>query len=169
MKSGFQHIICVVVVNFVLLFTPDFEAKCQTAESLSQVKKIFVDSLGTEQGATEIRNELIKALQKNKTIQIVKTATEADAIVKGTGKIWVTGSVRVGIRGSLSQATYDGYLQAELRGKGDRTLWSQLVTPSKFPWNGIVPDLAGHFAKYLAEALRQNKSLNLADNQSVQA
>ncbi len=52
---------------------------------------------------------------------------------------------------------YDGYLQAELKGKGDKTLWSQHVTPSSFPWNGIVWDLASHFVKNLMAALRQNK------------
>ena len=128
----------------------------QTAESLSQVKKVFVDSLGTGQGAAELREAVIKALRKNTAIQVVPSASEADAVIKGSGKIWVTGSIRVGPHGSVSQPAYDGYLEAEVRGKGDKKLWSRRVTPSMFPWNGIVWDLASHFVKQLIVALRQN-------------
>jgi hypothetical protein len=53
-----------------------------------------VDSLGREEGATELRDAMIKALHKNSDIQIVTTASEADAVIKGNGKIWVTGSMR---------------------------------------------------------------------------
>lgn len=58
----------------------------QTAESLSQVKKVFVDSLGTGQGAAELREAVIKALRKNTAIQVVPSASEADAVIKGSGK-----------------------------------------------------------------------------------
>ena len=119
-------------------------ANGQTAESLSQVRKVFVDSLGREEGATELRDAMIKALHKNSDIQIVTTASEPDAVIKGNGKIWVTGSMRFEPHGGVSQKTYDGYLQVELLGKGDKALWSYRGTPSRFPWNGIVWDLASH-------------------------
>lgn len=159
--SPLHRVLCVAGVSLSIALGAGIEARGQTAESLSQVRKIFVDSLGTEEGGTELRNALIKALRKNKSIQIVETANEADAVIKGTGKIWVTGYIHVGPHGGMSEATYDGYLQAVLKGKDDKTLWSRRVTPSKFPWNGIVPDLAGHFANELSEALRQNKSFEL--------
>ena len=82
---------------------------------------------------------MIKALRKNSDIQIVETANEADAVIMGSGKIWVTGSFRVGVRGSLSQKNYDGYLQAELVGKNDKTLWSYRITPSRFQWHRLGP------------------------------
>lgn len=71
------------------------------------MRKVFVGSLGTEEGATELRDAVIKALRKNSEVQIVETAKQADAVITGSGKIWVTGTMRVGIRGSLSQKTYD--------------------------------------------------------------
>jgi hypothetical protein len=83
---------------------------------LSQVKKVFVDSLGTEKGATELRDAMIKALRKDSDIQIVASASEADAVIIGSGKIWQTGSIRLGPHGSVSQPMYDGYLQADLKG-----------------------------------------------------
>ncbi len=144
--------IAIIVFAFVLVN----KANAQTAESLSQVKKVFVGSLGTEDGATGLRDAMIKALRKNNDIQIVASGSEADAVIMGKGKIWKTGSIRLG-RGSTLQPVYDGYLQAELKGKNDKTLWSQYVKPSSFPWGGIIGDLAGHFVKNLMTALRQEQ------------
>jgi hypothetical protein len=145
----------------ILVFACVFVNKAygQTAESLSQVKKVFVDSLGTEKGATDLRDAMIKALRKDGDIQIVATANEADAVITGSGKIWQTGSIRLGPHGSVSQPMYDGYLQVELKGKGDKTLWSQRLTPSSFPWNGVVWDLASHLVKSLMVAIRQDRKV----------
>lgn len=151
-----QRVFCALSAILVFAIVLANKADAQTAESLSQVKKVFVDSLGAEEGATELRDAMIQAIRKNSDIQIVTTASEADAVIIGSGKIWATGSVRVGPHGSLSQNTYDGYLRVELQGKGDRTLWSERVTPSRFPWKGIIEDLANHLVKNLAEALRQS-------------
>lgn len=122
------------------------------------MKKVFVDSLGTEEGASDLRDAMIKALRKNSEIQVVVTASEADAIIRGSGKIWETGTLHIGTHGSLSEKTFDGYLQVELLGQGSRTLWSFRATPSRFPWNGIVWDLASHVVKSLMAALRQNRN-----------
>lgn len=143
----------------VFALVPVNKANGQTAVSLSQVKKLFVDSLGTEEGATELRDAMIKTVRKSSDIQIVATASDADAEITGSGKIWVTGSMHVGPHGTSSQKTYDGYLQVKLMGKGDKTLWSYRVTPSKFPWNGIVQDLASHLVKNLIAALRQSRNM----------
>jgi hypothetical protein len=143
-----------LVAVLVLAFVPAIKAKGQNAESLSQVERVFVDSLGAEEGATELRAALIKALRKNSDIRVVAAASEADAVIRGSGKIWVTGSVRVGPHGGISQKTWDGYLQVELVGKRNKTLWAFRATPSSFPWNGIVWDLASHLVKNLMVVLR---------------
>jgi len=75
-------------------------------------------------------------------------------IIVGEGKIWVTDTMNFEIRGELFQKAYDCYLQAELNGKGDKTQWSDRGTPNKFPWNGIVRDLAGNLANNLKLTLR---------------
>jgi hypothetical protein len=148
----------ILVAVLVLAFVPANEAKGQSAESLSQVERVFVDSLGAEEGATELRDALIKALGKYSDIRVVATASEADAVIRGSGKIWVTGSMRVGPHGGISQKTWDGYLQVELVGKRNKTLWTFRTTPSSFPWNGIVRDLASHLAKNLMAVLRGVRS-----------
>jgi hypothetical protein len=95
--------ICALGAVLVFAFISAKKANGQTAESLSQVKRVFVDSLGTEQGATELRDSMIKALRKNGDVQVVATASEADAVIRGSGKIWETGSIRVGPHGGMSQ------------------------------------------------------------------
>jgi hypothetical protein len=152
-----RKLFCALSAVFVIAFIPVSKAYGQTAESLSQVKKVFVNSFGTEEGASDLRDAILKALHKNSDIQVVATVSEADAVIRGSGKIWVTGSMHVGPHGGVSEKTYDGYLQVELLGKANKTLWSFRATPSRFPWNGIVWDLASHVVKSLMEALRQTR------------
>jgi hypothetical protein len=158
LPKNLRKILCALCAVLVCTFPSINNAVGQTAESLSKVKKVFVDSFGTEAGAKELRDAIVKALRKYRDIQIVATASEADAILKGSGKIWVTGSMNVGLRGGVSQKTYNGYLQGELMGKGNNTLWSYRVTPSKFPWNGIIWDLASHLVNNLIAALQQHRN-----------
>jgi phosphate transport system substrate-binding protein len=129
----------------------------QAAERLSQVRKIYVDSLGTGNGATEIRQQLIERLRKTHKVQVVSDSKDADALIRGTGRTWVTGHVSLSPRShSTSQPTFEGFLSVELVGKNNETLWSYLVSPSRFPWNGIADDLAGQMVSKLLVALKGN-------------
>jgi hypothetical protein len=53
----------------------------QTAETLPQLKKIYVASLGGKQGAAELRDKLILRLKKSPAIEVVGSSSEADAIL----------------------------------------------------------------------------------------
>jgi phosphate transport system substrate-binding protein len=129
----------------------------QSAVRLSEVTKLYVDSLGTDKGAGEMRLQIIRRLRKSQNVQVVSNPKEADAVVKGTGRIWVTGRVSLSPRShSISQPTLAGFLSAEVVGKNDETLWSYLVTPSDFPWNGITDDLANQLVTRLVAALKVN-------------
>jgi hypothetical protein len=156
-----RKLLCILSAVVVFAFVPVNQAYGQSAESLSQVRKVFVESLGTEEGASDLRDAILKALHKNSDIQVVASASEADAVITGNGKIWVTGSMHLGPHGGASEKTYDGYLQVELLGKANKTLWSFRATPSRFPWYGIVWDLASHVVKYLMEALRQTRKAGI--------
>jgi hypothetical protein len=115
----------------------------QPAIRLSQVKKVYVDSLGRDKGAAEMRQEVVRRLGRSQYVQVVSDPKEADALVRGTGRIWLTGRVSLSPRShSISESTFGGFLSAEVVGRNDETLWSYLVTPSNFPWNGITSDLA---------------------------
>jgi hypothetical protein len=129
----------------------------QTAETLSQVKKLYVGSLGDKQGAAGLRDKLIQRLQRTSAIEIAASPNEADAIITGTGEIWLKGYVSTGPKPSPygRQPVYDGYLSVELRGKDNAALWSYRATPGKFLWNGVDQDLVNRLTKRLLAALRQ--------------
>src|SRR5271165_2942929 len=90
----------------------------QVAASLSQVKKIYVDSLGTDNGASKMRERLVQRLRKSHDVQVVADPKEADALIKGTGRIWVTGHTSLSPHShSASQPTFGGFLSVEVVGK----------------------------------------------------
>ncbi len=127
----------------------------QNAERLSQVRKLYVDSLGTDRGAAEMRERMVGLLRKSREVQLVSDPKTADALVTGTGRIWVTGYVSLNPRShGSSQPIFEGFLSAEVVGKNGETLWSYLVTPSKFPWNGITDDLARQMVTKLLAAVK---------------
>ncbi|HEY6302860.1 MAG TPA: phosphate ABC transporter substrate-binding protein PstS [Terriglobales bacterium] len=150
--SKFASSVCALLVLVSAVATG---AYAQNAEQLSQVRKLYVDSLGTDRGAAEMREQMIRLLRKSHDVQIVSDPKEADALVKGTGRIWVTGHVSLNPRShASSQPTFEGFLSAEVVGKSGDTLWSYLVSPSNFPWNGITDDLAHQLVAKLLAALK---------------
>ncbi len=129
----------------------------QTAETLSQVKKVYVGSLGDGRGAAAMRERISDRLRATHKFQIVASPLDADAIIKGTGRIWATGYISLSVHASSANRhpIFDGFLSAELDGKAGTTLWSYLVTPSKFSVRSITTDLADQFVKKLLEAVEQ--------------
>lgn len=126
----------------------------QTAERPSQVKKLYVESLGTDKHATEIREQMILRLRKSHELEVVSDPRQADALIKGTSRVWVTGHVSLSPRSHLNQPTFEGFLSVELVSKNGETLWSYLVSPSKFPWSGIEDDLARQMVGKMLVALK---------------
>jgi hypothetical protein len=152
---------CVVFFSCALCWpayaaTRSFPA--QTALSLSTVKKVYVDSLGDKSGAKELRDALIGRLRKSHEIQVVDQANEADAVITGSAEVWVKGYYSTNPKPSKFNQIpiYGGFLSVELKGKGDETLWSYLVTPGKMEWNGIAQDLSGQLTKKLLETLKKS-------------
>lgn len=145
----------VLCLLLALPLTGSPSANAQTAEQLSQVKKIYVDSLGTDHGAAEIRDQMMRRLRKSPQVQVVSDAKQADAVLRGTARIWVTGHISLNPRThSPSQPTFGGFLSAEVVGKNGDTLWSYLVSPSDFLWNGISDDLARQLVNKLLASLK---------------
>jgi phosphate ABC transporter phosphate-binding protein len=125
-------------------------------ERLAHVKTVYVDSLGTSKGAVAMREQVIRRLRSSRELQVASDPKHADALLRGTGRTWVTGYVSLSPRShTLNQALTEGFLSVELVGSNDETLWSYLVTPSKFPWNGIPDDLAAQIVSRLLRAIRE--------------
>jgi len=120
-----------------------------------------VGSLGDKGGATELRDKHIRRLRKTRGIEVVAIPSEAEAILTGSGEIWVKGYISTNPKPSPynPQPIYDGYLSVELRGKDNAALWSYCVTPGKFQWNGVTQDLVNLLTKKLRAALHRDGSL----------
>jgi len=156
-------VIGILAATQVLFFTSLDGAHAQTAETLSQVKRVYVASLGDKQGATGLRDKLILRLRKCRGIEVAGSPREADAIITGTGETWVKGYISTSPKPSPynRQPVYDGYLTVELRGKDSAILWSEHVTPGKFGWNDVPQDLVNRSAKKLLAALHPNSGSRL--------
>src|SRR5208283_1048729 len=89
-------------------------ALAQNAEKLSQVKKVYVDSLGDSRRATEMRSQIVRRLEKGHDFRIVRNATDADAVLKGSEQIWTTGQISLSPRSHVSEAVYEGFLSVDL-------------------------------------------------------
>jgi phosphate ABC transporter phosphate-binding protein len=129
----------------------------QTAETLSQVKKVYIESFGQENGAAKLRDRTIERLRENRRLEVVAAPNEADAVIKGSGGVWVAGYVSNSPRSpsNTRHPIYHGFLSVEMIGKDSEPLWSYLVTPSKFGTGDITKDLADHLVAKLAGALER--------------
>jgi len=133
-----------VVALSLLMAAGESRARAQNAETLSQIKKVYVESFGRDDAARDVRDRMIKQLRKNRKVEVVTLAKEADAVIKGTQNIWITGyySTNPHNPSGARQPIIHGYLSVEVLGKDNATLWSYLATPSKFRVGSITEDLA---------------------------
>jgi phosphate transport system substrate-binding protein len=104
-----------------------------------------------------MRASMIRRLQKTRDFDVVPDRKSADAIIKGTGRIWVTGHITVNPRTHLSRPTFGGFLSVEVVGKNGETLWSYLVTPDQVFWNGVTDDLAEQIVNKMVVAFSETQ------------
>jgi phosphate transport system substrate-binding protein len=146
------------LLQSILVLAVGIGARAQSAETLSQVKKVYVGSFGSEDN--KFRENVIEQLRKSKQLEVVATPNEADAIVTGSGSVWLIGYISADSRSSAAnrQPVFRGFLSGEITGRNDETLWSYLVTPSAFRSGSISEDLAKHFVAKLIEALDREQT-----------
>ena len=144
-----------------LIFAGATTALAQTAETLSQVKKVFVQSFGSDDTANKLHEAMIKQLRKKAKLEVVASPNDADAIIKGFASIWVIGYVSADARSSANsrQPVLRGFLSVEVVGKAGQPLWSYLATPGKFRVSSITDDLADQTVTKLIAALGQREKL----------
>lgn len=151
-----MKVLCVLAIPLILIFAGAGNVRAQTAETLSQVKKIYVDSFGTDDASNEARQRMIEQLRRKGRLEIVATPKEADAIMRGNCNVWITGYFSTEARGAKTgEPMYQGFLSVEVIGKGGEPLWSYLVTPSELPVASITQDMADHMAAKLVAALKE--------------
>ena len=101
---------------------------------------MYVSSLGSYNGADELRRELLGSLKKN-GFAVAVSASQADALLDGRGELWVRGyhslSPRARKNSSYAEPTYGGYLSVELHGKDDEILWSYFADPRRATFHSL--------------------------------
>jgi hypothetical protein len=129
----------------------------QATSSLDQVKRIYVGSFGDKADSGKLRDSLISELGKHHRLTVVDSPDAADAILKGSGAVWIKGyyslNPRVREVGPGASPVYGGFLSVELTGKKDEPLWSWLVTPHRAGSGDISRDLAGEIARRLDDSV----------------
>jgi hypothetical protein len=118
------------------------------------VTRIFVDSFGEKSGAASLRSEVVALLGKQAGCSIVTSATEADFILSGAGETYIKGYVgtnpRVRYVNSDARPVYGGFLSVELKNHAHDTVWSYLVTPSRFGPEDIKRNLGRQVVQRIA-------------------
>jgi len=123
-------------------------------DGIGGFRTIQVASLGDGIGADALRARVINRLQRDGRLKIVEDRSAADVILRGSSSIWATGAMAFNPHSKAArEVSYQGYLSVELLGKADQTLWSYLVTPSRFRTASITDDLADHVVARLLDAL----------------
>jgi phosphate ABC transporter phosphate-binding protein len=144
------------IVCLLLLSALTVPSHTQTANALNQVRKIYIDTSAAKPDAAEMRKHLVDSLHNDHSLEIVADPSHADAILKASSEIWVKAYVSVNPRSPGSKyPVYGGFLSAQLVGKDGETLWSYLVTPSRYASSGIHKDLTDQLAKKLLAALHE--------------
>ena len=129
----------------------------QEPDKLEHVRSFYVDSFGDKAGCAELRASVVAGLRRLHGIRVVADRTRADAIVSGTGEIWIRGyySLNPRVRNVTSdaRAIYDGYLSVELKGSHDEILWSYLVTLRRPRNGGVARNLADQMVKRIGSVI----------------
>lgn len=120
------------------------------------VRKIYVEPFQGRLRSAELRDKVVESLKANSQFQLVDNESDADAVVHGSGEIWVEGYVSSRPHSSAREAVYGGYLSLEVKSRNGETLWSYLVTPSRMHWGGVAQDMGNHIVKLMVTALAQS-------------
>jgi len=130
-------------------------ANGQTAISLKSVRSVYVGSLGADQGAEELKRELIHDLSRSGHFTVVPQIRQADALIDGKGELWVKGyhslSPRARINPSYAEPVHDGYLSVKVHGKDDQILWSYFADPRRISFRELKRDLVDEVVSELTQ------------------
>jgi len=124
----------------------------QAAPPLPEIRTLYIASFGDNNGARSLRESLVRKLRSNPKLSIVDNPGQADAVIGGSGEIWVKGyySLNPRIRFNTHDAhpVYGGYLSVELKDRNKETIWSYLATPPSGS-----EDAAGNMTSQMAKRL----------------
>jgi phosphate transport system substrate-binding protein len=154
-RTGWRELWALAAVCVALLAVP---LHAQSAKSLQQVHRLYVESFGPDKTDGVLRASLIKRLEKTGGYTVIEDQNAVDAVIKGSGEVWVKNYLATNWRspGNNRQAVYSGYLSVEVIGHDGATLWSYMATPYKLIWTNIADELAGNLVHAMIAAREQS-------------
>jgi phosphate transport system substrate-binding protein len=119
------------------------------------IKTICVENFQGKLGASDLRAKVVDRLRAIGKFQLVDNPSSADALLHGTGELWVKGYLSASPHNlsSVREPVYGGYLSLQLDNRNGETLWSYLVTPGHMRWKSAEDDMADHIVRLMAAAL----------------
>lgn len=142
---------CAVTLVFLILL---HHGVARASGNLSTTQTIQIASFGNGSSAAALRARIVDRLRKSRRLEVVENPAAADVVLRGTSSVWPTGTLSLNPHSrSTGQTAYQGYLSVELVNKSRQTLWSYLVTPSRFHTTTIENDLADQMVSHLLEAI----------------
>lgn len=126
------------------------------AQASEPIRRIYVEPFQGKLGTAELRKIVVEKLRAKGTFQLADSAADADAVVQGSGEMWVEGYVSSRPHSSTREPVYSGYLSIEVKSRDGETVWSYLVTPSRMHWGGAADDMASHIVNLMVAALAQS-------------
>jgi hypothetical protein len=125
--------------------------------------RVFVEPLGVKSGAAQLRNELVRLLEKEHRITLVSEPASADFVVSGEGETYIKGYVgtnpRVRYLNGDARPIYGGFLSVEVKNRDHDTIWSYLVTPRRLGSEDISRNLTGQIVRKLVGAIEEQQGL----------
>lgn len=158
-------------VTFILLgilchpFLTAQSAGAASRAHAGPVRRLYVDAFEGRVASAVLRPKVIARLRADPGWIVVDSRAEADAVVEGSGEIWLTGHLSNSPHpeSGARQAVYGGYLSVEVKDRGGSTLWSYLVTPGRMHWTGVDRELADRLVRVMDREVMngvQNRALN---------
>lgn len=150
-----MRLLAVIALNFTGLsaFADD------APQRLSDVRKIFVASFGSAEGADLIREKVIVRLVKYGKITVVESPEDADASLAGVAErsTGVRYNANSGLNGSNATGgtTYNASLVVRLVGKSKQILWADEATPRLWGSSSVSSNVADKIVKDLIKAIEK--------------
>lgn len=147
-----------LVAALFLLLSAGYAACAQSSHAA--IRTLCVEGFQGKAGSADLRTKVVGRLRALGKFQLVDDPSSADAVLHGTGELWIKGYLSASPHNpsSLHEPVYGGYLSLQLESRSGETLWSYLVTPGRLRWKSAADDMADRGVRLMATALERGSA-----------
>ncbi len=146
---------------FVFFSICTLQISAQSALHISEVRKVYVDSLGKGDGAELIREKLKATLIRSGGLIVVESPEAADATLTGVGETTAFETYQASSTAQSAYASggtsYHANLSVRLVSKTGENLWADTATPAFFGSRSVSSNVANKVAKDLLKAIQKDR------------